>query len=182
MAGDRTDSSHSQRLSCRQSTPLVTLCDLMLMRQPRWQDVAVYTVHCRRQSTAPVFTRRTSICHSRRGYPKKTIRVARGVLGLTRISDATDIGLAILKRSEASTGVPKSRKGHWKPYGVFQISRHRVPRQSDEGAGHQVWQPRGERTATSRTADLCPQRRHLAGRRTRPASKPRNPGGTLLEA
>jgi VanZ family protein len=45
---------------------------------------------------------------------RKKIRSARAALGLTikSISDATDIGLATLKRYEASIGVPKSRKGH----------------------------------------------------------------------
>ena len=42
------------------------------------------------------------------------IKAARAALGLTvkSIADATDIGLATLKRYEATTGVPKSRKGH----------------------------------------------------------------------
>lgn len=42
------------------------------------------------------------------------IKAARAALGLTArdIADATDIGIATLKRYEASWGVPKSRKGH----------------------------------------------------------------------
>jgi transcriptional regulator with XRE-family HTH domain len=42
------------------------------------------------------------------------IKAARAALGLTvkSISDVTEIGLATLKRYEASSGIPKSRKGH----------------------------------------------------------------------
>jgi hypothetical protein len=42
------------------------------------------------------------------------IRAARAALGLTTrmIAESTAIGLATLKRYEATSGVPKSRKGH----------------------------------------------------------------------
>lgn len=42
------------------------------------------------------------------------MRAARAALGITtkQISEETEIGLATIKRYEASTGVPKSRKGH----------------------------------------------------------------------
>ena len=42
------------------------------------------------------------------------IKAARAALGLTikNVADATEIGTATLKRYEATTGVPKSRKGH----------------------------------------------------------------------
>ncbi|MFU8865879.1 MAG: transcriptional regulator [Rhodobacterales bacterium] len=42
------------------------------------------------------------------------IKAARAALGLTvkTIAEATEIGTATLKRYEASSGVPKSRKGH----------------------------------------------------------------------
>lgn len=42
------------------------------------------------------------------------IRAARAALGLTTqvIAASTEIGLATIKRYEATSGVPKSRKGH----------------------------------------------------------------------
>lgn len=42
------------------------------------------------------------------------IKAARAALGisLSKIAGETGIGLATLKRYEATTGVPKSRKGH----------------------------------------------------------------------
>jgi transcriptional regulator with XRE-family HTH domain len=42
------------------------------------------------------------------------IKAARAALGLTvkTIAEGTEIGTATLKRYEASSGVPKSRKGH----------------------------------------------------------------------
>lgn len=42
------------------------------------------------------------------------IRAARAALGVTvkAVAEATEIGIATLKRYEATTGVPKSRKGH----------------------------------------------------------------------
>lgn len=42
------------------------------------------------------------------------IKAARAALGwsLSQLADATGIGLATLKRYEAVTGIPKSRKGH----------------------------------------------------------------------
>jgi transcriptional regulator with XRE-family HTH domain len=42
------------------------------------------------------------------------LRAARSVLGwsVAHIADETGIGTATLKRYEASSGVPKSRKGH----------------------------------------------------------------------
>lgn len=49
------------------------------------------------------------------------IKAARAALGLTvrQISEVTDIGSATLKRYEAQSGVPRSRKGHLVTLRVF---------------------------------------------------------------
>lgn len=79
------------------------------------------------------------------------IKAARAALGLTlrRISDATDIGLATLKRYEASTGIPKSRKGHLETLrSFFESAGIEFIGNAEEGPGIRIWQPRRERTAT----------------------------------
>jgi transcriptional regulator with XRE-family HTH domain len=70
------------------------------------------------------------------------IKAARAALGLTvkSISDATDIGLATLKRYEASTGVPKSRKGHLeKLRQFFEAAGIEFIGTADEGPGIRLW-------------------------------------------
>ncbi len=77
------------------------------------------------------------------------IKSARAALGLTTksVSDATDIGLATLKRYEASTGVPKSRKGHLAALRqFFEASGIEFIGTAEEGPGIRLWKE-GRRSA-----------------------------------
>lgn len=72
------------------------------------------------------------------------IKAARAALGLTvkTISDATQIGLATLKRYEASTGVPKSRKGHLETLrSYFETAGIEFIGTPDDGPGIRIRRP-----------------------------------------
>jgi transcriptional regulator with XRE-family HTH domain len=73
------------------------------------------------------------------------IKAARAALGLSvkSISEGTGIGLATLKRYEAATGVPKSRKGHLETLrAFFETAGIEFIGTPDDGPGIRIRRPK----------------------------------------